>query len=388
MSKYISLLFLIFTTYSFSQEWIPIAPLPSAGRDDGIAFSLNNLGFFVTGTADGSDYSESNKLFCYNPENNTWTEKAEFPGTKRQYSSVFTIENKAYLIGGYSEFGTPLNDVWEYNESIDIWTQLNNFTGFSRWDATATSLNGSGYFGLGTNLDSTLSDLWKYNQKTDEWSLIAHYQSSGNRSVLAFPILNKIIFGEGFSVSPITYSSSWFEFNPSQNSWRELTFPGGLRSYGTALSNGVTAMVCGGMNESSVFQNDSYQYDYSGEWRQMNPIGTEGLRGSSGFVIGNDFYLGTGLKEDGTKTNEFYKLSSASIPFSETIVFPNPSNSGFNVVSQPECEVSIYSLDGKMILETNTDFSGFTRINELVSGFYIMRINHNGKHVNLRLEKI
>jgi len=395
MLKYISLLFLMFTTYSFSQEWTSIAPVPSAGRDDGVAFSLNNKGFVVTGTADGSNYSESNKLFCYHPENNSWSEKAEFPGIKRQYSSVFTIDGKAYLVGGYSEFGTPLNDVWEYNESLDIWIQRNNFPGNGRWDATTFSMNGIGYFGLGTTQIGTLADIWKYSPENDDWNLLTYYSGSsggGLRSVVALPLFDKIFLGEGFSVhpnSPISYYEEWYSYEPATDILRgTYDSPIGFRSYGTALSNGVFALVCGGMNKTGEFKNDCYRLDYSGKWTQLNSIGTEGLRGSSGFVIGGDFYLGTGLKADGTKTNEFYKLTSPANPLSETFVFPNPSNADFNIISNPESEVSIYSVDGKLLLKTRTDVSGYLRINELTSGLFIVKVLSNDQEISLVIEKI
>ena len=383
-----ALLFILISFCSIAQEWNSITPIPSIGRDDAVAFSLNNLGFVVTGAGDGSDYSESNRLFCYNPINNSWIEKTAFPGVKRQYSSVFTIEGKAYLIGGYSESGAPLNDVWSYNENQDLWTQLNNFPGLARWDASSTSLSGFGYFGLGTNLDSTLSDLWRYNPKKDEWTLVSHYPSGGNRSVLAFPLLDEIIFGEGFSVNPITYANNWFSYNPSSETWAQINSTIAFRSYGTVVSNGVSAIICGGMNENGVFQNDCYQLDFSRKWTELNTIGTEGLRGSSGFVIGNDFYIGTGLKANGSKTSEFYVYSQIPIILQETKVFPNPSNSGFNIVSQPEIQVKIYSVDGKLLVQTITDVSGYLFINQLTSGLYIVKVLNNDKEVKFTIEKI
>jgi hypothetical protein len=151
------LLFLFIASFSFSQEWTSISPIPTIGRDDGVAFSLNNLGFVVTGSGDDSNYSESNRLFCYNPETNSWTEKAPFPGVKRQYSSVFTIDDIAYLIGGYSEIGTALNDVWSYDAALDEWIQRSNFPGLQRWDATSTSMSRVGYYGLGTTQICTMT---------------------------------------------------------------------------------------------------------------------------------------------------------------------------------------------------------------------------------------
>ena len=99
--KGIIVLILLLSFNLNAQNWTSVSPVPTAGRDDGIAFALNGFGYIVTGYLNG--FAESNKLFQYDPNSNTWNEKAMFPGTARQYSSVFTLNNKAYLIGGYSE---------------------------------------------------------------------------------------------------------------------------------------------------------------------------------------------------------------------------------------------------------------------------------------------
>lgn len=388
MPNWSALLFLLVSAISFAQDWNSITPIPSAGRDDGVAFSLNGFGFVVTGTADGSDYSEGNRLFCYNPENDSWIEKAYFPGIKRQYSSVFSIEEITYLIGGYSESGTALNDVWSYNGSQDTWTQMNNFPGLPRWDASSTSLNGFGYFGLGTTADSTLSDLWKYNPKKDEWTKICNYLGGDLRSVLSFPILNNIIFGEGFSVNPIIYSDKWFSFNTNDNSWQELDSPIEFRAYGTALSNGISAIICGGIDQNGTFYNNCYQLDYTEKWIETDSLGDEGIKGSSGFVIGNHFYVGTGIKASGFKTSEVYKLGSSEINLIETVVFPNPSNSSFNVISSPESKISIYSVEGKLLLNTAADICGYLRIDTLTSGIFIVKIENDDKQANFVIEKL
>jgi hypothetical protein len=142
------------------------------------------------------------------------------------------------------------------------------------------------------------------------------------------------------------------------------------------------------MNEDAVFQNNCYQLTYSQDWETLNPIGTEGLRGSSGFVIGNDFYVGTGLKADGTKTSEFFKISLPGNDFNNTIVFPNPSSTAFNIISVPESEVTIYSIDGKLMSESTTDETGYLNIENLNPGIFLLKIQLNDTEMTLRIEKI
>lgn len=371
--KGIFILFLFFTTFLNAQNWTSVSSVPTAGRDDGLCFSLNGFGYIVTGYL--GSFNESNKLFQYDPAANSWNEKAPFPGTARQYSVVFTLNNKAYLIGGYSESGQALKDVWCYDAFTNSWSQLNDFPGLSRWHATALTIQETAYFGMGTTADSTLADFWTYNPYQDSWTQLSNYPGGPNRSVLGVPLLNEGIFGGGFDINPITYSSSWFSFNPATGSWTAIpAFPGGLRSYGTAISNDFTILVGGGMDENSVFHNDCYLLDHTKTWIPTNPLPLSGLKGAKGFDLNGNFYLGTGLNNGFTRISDFYKLEMPLTSVPETVVFPNPSKDYFNLISEPNAKVSVFSVGGQLIQTLKTNDAGFLEIKQLPVGLYVCLI--------------
>ncbi|MGV3612111.1 MAG: Kelch repeat-containing protein [Fluviicola sp.] len=371
--KGIFILFLFFTTFLNAQNWNSVSSVPTAGRDDGLCFSLNGFGYIVTGYL--GSFNESNKLFQYDPAANSWNEKAPFPGTARQYSVVFTLNNKAYLIGGYSESGQALKDVWCYDAFTNSWSQLTDFPGLSRWHATALTIQETAYFGMGTTADSTLADFWTYNPYQDSWTQLSNYPGGPNRSVLGVPLLNEGIFGGGFDINPITYSSSWFSFNPATGSWTAIpAFPGGLRSYGTAISNDFTILVGGGMDENSVFHNDCYLLDHTKNWIPTNPLPLSGLKGAKGFDLNGNFYLGTGLNNGFTRISDFYKLEMPLTSVPETVVFPNPSKDYFNLISEPNAKVSVFSVGGQLIQTLKTNDAGFLEIKQLPVGLYVCLI--------------
>lgn len=385
--KGIFILFLFFTTFLNAQNWTSVSSVPTAGRDDGVCFSLNGFGYIVTGYL--GSYNESNKLFQYDPGTDSWNEKAAFPGIARQYSTVFTLENKAYLIGGYSETSVALKDVWEYNAFTNTWKQLNDFPGLARWHATALHIQDAGYLGMGTTADSTLADFWKYNADLDSWIRLSDYPGGPNRSVLGFQLLNEGIFGEGFDINPITYSNSWFSYNPGTGTWTAIApFPSGMRSYGTAISNNFNALVCIGMDENSVFHNDCYFLDHTKTWKPANPLPVTGLKGAKGFTINGQFYLGTGLKDNLTRTSDFYKLEMPVTSVPETQIFPNPSKDYFNLISEPHAKVSVFSVGGQLIQTLQTNDAGFLEIKQLPIGLYVCLVEGTNTSEVIKIAKL
>lgn len=368
--KGIFILFLCFTATIQAQTWTSVSSVPTAGRDDGICFSLSGFGYIVTGYL--GTFSESNKLFQYDPNTNSWNEKASFPGTARQYSAVFTLQHTAYLIGGYSESGQALKDVWQYDEFTDSWSQLTDFPGLARWHATALQIQETGYFGMGTTADSTLADFWKYNVDLDSWSRISDYPGGPNRSVLGFQLLNEGIFGEGFDINPVTYSNTWFSYNPGTGTWTAISpLPSGMRSYGTAISTGFNAVVCGGMDQNSVFHNDCYLLDHTKTWHTAGQLPPNGLKGAKGFTLNGNFYLGTGLNDNFTRISDFYKLEMPVTNIRESSIFPNPSKDYFNLISEPNAKVSVFSVGGLLVQTLKTNDAGFLEIRQLPVGLYV-----------------
>lgn len=368
--KVVTIVALCLTHTIMAQTWNTVSSVPTPGRDDGVCFSLNSFGYVVTGFL--GSYVESNRLFQYNSNSNLWVEKAPFTGIPRQYASVFTIENKAYLIGGYSESGQALKDVWRYDGLTDSWVQLNDFPGIARWHATALQIQGSGYFGMGTTEDSTLADFWKYDEELDTWHQLSNYPGGSNRSVLGFSLLNEGVFGGGFDINPITYSTSWFTYNPETESWETLSpCPAGMLAYGTAINNNYMALVCGGIDQNNVYQNACYQLDYSKTWRMIDPLPIAGLKGAKGFTLDEDFYLGTGLNNDLFRISDFYKLDISESSPKHSILFPNPSEDNFNLISEPNSIIEIYSIRGQLLQTLVTNEAGYLEINQLPVGLYL-----------------
>ena len=194
-----------------------------------MSFTASNLGYvlFVDdeySTAGGMMVNDTIKeLWEYNPENDLWTRKADFPGSKRSSGVALSINEKGYIVGGQywktSWIYYP-KDLWEYDPLRDEWTQKADFPGSDRAESFGFSMNGKGYFGIGSTGWSQKS-IYEYNPKSDTWTYYTEYPGEGYNNIKGFIINDKCYLGLGRENSNDSYSDFW-EFNIEDKTWKEL----------------------------------------------------------------------------------------------------------------------------------------------------------------------
>lgn len=116
-------------------------------------FSIGTKGYIGTGQYYNNDFWE------YNPSGDSWTKKADFPGSARSDAAGFSIGTKGYIGTGYdgNEYYDAAtdqihigekNDFYEYDASSDTWIKKADFP-FSARDAVGFSIGSKGYIGTG-----------------------------------------------------------------------------------------------------------------------------------------------------------------------------------------------------------------------------------------------
>ena len=127
----------------------------------GVSFSIGNKGYMGVGWI----HQQSNNtlmLFEYDPVTDTWTRKADFPGTLRSNAVFFSLPNgKAYVGLGTTLSYVYLNDMWEYDPVADTWRRLEDFPGTARYSAVAFSVGSKAYIGFGYDGEHR-NDLWEF----------------------------------------------------------------------------------------------------------------------------------------------------------------------------------------------------------------------------------
>src|SRR5580698_474176 len=122
MKKLIMLSLYSLFTFHFSLStlkaqgtWTPRDTLPDSAMVQGISgFSINGYGYAGLGENVAGKYETY--FWQFDPSTDSWTRKANFPGSARVAPASFVIGDKAYLItGSVKNFGTCVTECWEYD---------------------------------------------------------------------------------------------------------------------------------------------------------------------------------------------------------------------------------------------------------------------------------
>ena len=156
--------------------WKKIGPIANA------TYELFGSAVASTSTRGYSGISSySNKWWEYNPENNSWTQKANFTGELRSSLITFVIDNKIYAGLGYDwiyeeQKNIYYKDLYQYDPVANTWTKKSTFPGAPRRNASVASSNSKGYLIGGdddTGASSFMKETWEYDPATDAWTALA-----------------------------------------------------------------------------------------------------------------------------------------------------------------------------------------------------------------------
>jgi len=255
---------------------------------------------------------------------NTWSQKADFPGTARQLATGFSIGTKGYIGTGLGAFGVKAKDFWEYDPSTDTWTQKANFGGTARLGCAGFSIGSKGYIGTGDDGAQT-KDFWEYDPSTDVWTRKADFGGEARGTDVGFSIGSKGYIGTGYHNG--IYLSDFWEWDQASDTWIQIaSYPQGPTSSATGLSGfalGNKGYVGGG-GSSSNFHKSFWEY---------SPDNNSACTASS--RIGN-----------------FEKEPVVASELTSTIkIYPNPSNGEMAIQYffpiPTKAEFSIYDLAGR-----------------------------------------
>jgi N-acetylneuraminic acid mutarotase len=193
--------------------WTRKADIPSLSRENSIAFTIGNKAYVGLGTHYRAGYAELKDFWEYDPTIDTWTRKADYPGTASIESVAFALNGKGYVGLGADDSQIFSKEFWQYDPTSNAWARKNDFTGPTRQGAVAVSINGIGYRGFGDEPGKTLVDFWRYDAISDNWMLQTQFPAGAR----AFPVLvsigNKGYMGTGYDSTSKGVQDFW-QFNP------------------------------------------------------------------------------------------------------------------------------------------------------------------------------
>ncbi len=196
-------------------NWVQRANSPQHNSSAGfsrIGFSIGDYGYlYVSNEYPGGPGSF---LFRYDPETDTWTERAGCP-VERLISMVgFSLKGKGYVGSGLKKSSDVNHEFWKYDPEHDQWSPISDFPGETRTGAVAFTIGDYGYVGLGqkpqaiTDESGRLSDFWRYDSETDSWTQI---DSCGYGAAGAFSFT---INGKGYVGGGGRQKEEFWEYTP------------------------------------------------------------------------------------------------------------------------------------------------------------------------------
>jgi len=236
-----------------SNAWAQKADFGGGLISRGVAFSIGSLGYVGWGTT-----FPAGQLWAYDAFANEWTQKAtaalNLPTSACILSSSFVVAGKAYVCGGLAT--APRSDLWEYDPTVDTWTQRTQFPGGGRYGAIAFSANGKGYLGTGTDGTNEQQDMWSYDPASDSWLQLGNFPGAARSTAAAFSIGTRGFVHGGVDVGVTSFNDLW-EFNALNGSWTQRA-SNVSRYLGTASSAGGKGYF--GMGNLGSNFNDWWEY--------------------------------------------------------------------------------------------------------------------------------
>lgn len=332
-----------------NDTWTQKADFPGSGVSDRpIAFSIDDKGYVCQGGDDSGVHSK--EVWEYDPTNDEWTRKSDFPGIPRGVPNGFTIDGKFYLTQGVTVnngISEALNDLWVYDPKLDAWNELEpspkTISG-----GVAFAAGGFGFVGMGQDEmeNEFTSAFMRYDPRIDKWTEVASIPREPTVLATGFSIGNRGYVGMGLDSSRL-----FFEYDPTKDLWtRRIDYPD-VKAYDEGIGVGVNGIGYMGLGD-----------DVTGE-----------------FFNNYSFY-------SYTPDNSVNVVDQSPAASSNLVIYPNPAppnsvlqlNIDLQFFKHPKVE--IFDQTGKIVLQRQN--LNMTLHNPSSAGNYLIRIT-DSEAVNL-----
>tara|TARA_S200000501_G_scaffold245109_1_gene229549 strand:+ start:1772 stop:3664 length:1893 start_codon:yes stop_codon:yes gene_type:complete len=204
-----------------NDTWEQLANFPDLGRNHPAMVLADNKVFVGLGSADGENFGD---WWEYNINTDTWTQKANFNFGNRHHPFYFSIEDVPYVGFGHGDYInnniTIYQDFYKYDINLNEWIQLNDFPSEGRVAGTQFSYNGKGYVLSGDGddhgpLDS--GELWEYDPTLDNWTQLNSHPGGARWAPGSFVIDCSVYLTSGYEAETDTYYNDLIKYKISDD---------------------------------------------------------------------------------------------------------------------------------------------------------------------------
>ncbi|MDW7692596.1 T9SS type A sorting domain-containing protein [Flammeovirgaceae bacterium SG7u.111] len=255
-----------------------------------------------------SKESDQLSVLMYDLTKGEFSEKSSFPKLL-ELANVFVIGKKAYFISGQvyeNQKAFMSQEVYEYDSELDKWKRLNDFPSAGRISATAFAIKNKGYIVCGDTVVSTsgnvqTSDFWEYDPSMDKWTEKKPFVG-GNREAMATIVIGDSVFvGLGQNYSGATIRNQWqyykkyndlYLYDQANDTWKQMAdFPGNLSYYSVSGSNNSSGLFGGGEVTNNV-RGDFWKYlPNTNKWVSIPYFTDDSYQPQTSFQTDSDFYV-------------------------------------------------------------------------------------------------
>ncbi|MDQ3192465.1 MAG: PKD domain-containing protein [Bacteroidota bacterium] len=249
-----------------SDSWTQMADFIGDGTYEASSFSIGKHAFVGLGYYGCNLVNDDTKFWRYDSEENSWSQKSDFPGKGRGYATGFSIEDKGYFTCGRETNEFPFKDLWEYKPSEDKWTQKSSLPSHERENPSAFVIGNLAYVGGGNTLYSGAVDIWskeffKYDPSNDNWTRVEDFPGQGRGDAASFSIEGKGYYGLGTKYGGAPYFSDFWVYEPDSDKWKKVAdFEGNKRFTILSFSIISKGYIFRGNFVGDVIKNDFWEF--------------------------------------------------------------------------------------------------------------------------------
>ncbi|HSO88452.1 MAG TPA: hypothetical protein VLQ91_18005 [Draconibacterium sp.] len=192
--------------------WVFITNYPIYASEYHLNFSIANK-LYISGLTRPEDWINNvYQVWSFDFEEKKWERLNNLPATiEADFNETCSTKDKVYI---FERSNT--NRMWEYNPANDTWKLMSRFPGPKRENSNLIEKDGNIYLIGGNQIwggGITLRDCWKFSPSTNTWNLNS-FIPKRSQCGIAFCWNSKIIYGMSYYQNwDLTYDSFLYELN-------------------------------------------------------------------------------------------------------------------------------------------------------------------------------
>lgn len=289
------------------------ATIPGNGRSSAVAFTINDKGYVAL----GRDSLQNRLKDCwqYNPTLDNWTKQADFPGIARVNAMAEVVNGKAYVGLGYSSGiyteAAYLKDFYMFDPEPNTWTQKANFPGTDTNACVSFVLNGNIFVCSGFQDNGFNNLVWKYDPTLNTWTQLKDAPFPARAGAVLCQNGNEVFVGTGYRTS---MENDWWKYIPENDSWiKQKSMPdkGRVNSVGISVGDRcfvATGRYFGGNLTGGHLKSDILEYDKNKNlWYLRGSLPASERENAISLTIGGKAFIGFGENETNV-LNDFWSF--------------------------------------------------------------------------------